>query len=539
MNRGTFLARSFSALAALWGVGWGVRSWTKPVALQSGRLVGANHGVGHLLRTGKIPAFQKMTHLKCRVVVVGGGVAGLAAARKLQQNGVEEVLVLELENRVGGNAAFGQNQTGVYPWGAHYLPIANLANVELIEFLQQCGTILGFDQHQLPIYNEYHLCQSPQERLFLKGRWQEGLVPQYGLTEPDKAQINQFLAKIQSFRQAKGRDNRWAFEIPLAESSRDETFWQLDKLSMLQWLDEAGFTSPYLRWYVSYCCRDDYGTDLADTSAYAGIHYFAARRGIAANAEANAVLTWPEGNGFLVKNLAQQATVLTGKLVYGVDFEKDKVVVKAYDWQKKEGLILEAQQVIVAVPPFVAKRFLKMPEAANYPAEGFWHVPWVVANLTIDPKKLELGGTLAWDNVFYGAKSLGYINANHQKTERHFSDTVLTYYRPLSEYPPVEARKQAYTKTHDLWAEEILAEMAQVHPTIREALQRIDVQVWGHGMAAPTTGFLTSASRQQASQSMQQRVHFAHTDLSGISIFEEAFYHGNRAAEKVLNLINI
>ncbi len=29
-------------------------------------------------------------------------------------------------------------------------------------------------------------------------------------------------------------------------------------------------------------------------------------------------------------------------------------------------------------------------------------------------------------------------------------------------------------------------------------------------------------------------MHFAHSDLSGVALFEEAFYHGLRAAEEVL-----
>jgi len=28
--------------------------------------------------------------------------------------------------------------------------------------------------------------------------------------------------------------------------------------------------------------------------------------------------------------------------------------------------------------------------------------------------------------------------------------------------------------------------------------------------------------------------HFAHSDLSGVALFEEAFYHGLRAAEEIL-----
>jgi hypothetical protein len=32
-------------------------------------------------------------------------------------------------------------------------------------------------------------------------------------------------------------------------------------------------------------------------------------------------------------------------------------------------------------------------------------------------------------------------------------------------------------------------------------------------------------------------VHFANTDLSGVALFEEAFYHGLRAADEVLSKV--
>jgi hypothetical protein len=43
------------------------------------------------------------------------------------------------------------------------------------------------------------------------------------------------------------------------------------------------------------------------------------------------------------------------------------------------------------------------------------------------------------------------------------------------------------------------------------------------------------AARQQAAQPwLAGRVHLAHTDLSGVSVFEEAFHQGLRAAQAVL-----
>jgi hypothetical protein len=52
-------------------------------------------------------------------------------------------------------------------------------------------------------------------------------------------------------------------------------------------------------------------------------------------------------------------------------------------------------------------------------------------------------------------------------------------------------------------------------------------------MVRPTKGFVTGRARAEAALPLG-RIHFAHSDLSGISIFEEAQYHGVRAARAAL-----
>lgn len=37
-----------------------------------------------------------------KIVIIGAGVAGIAAARKLLERGFRNILVLEAENRIGG-----------------------------------------------------------------------------------------------------------------------------------------------------------------------------------------------------------------------------------------------------------------------------------------------------------------------------------------------------------------------------------------------------------------------------------------------------
>jgi hypothetical protein len=57
---------------------------------------------------------------------------------------------------------------------------------------------------------------------------------------------------------------------------------------------------------------------------------------------------------------------------------------------------------------------------------------------------------------------------------------------------------------------------------------------WGHAMIRPRPGFIWSGARIQA-QLPFRGIHFAHTDLSGIALFEEALDHGVRAAQEVLH----
>ena len=43
-----------------------------------------------------------MKDIKCCVVVVGAGPAGMAAAISAKKNGAEKVIIIERENRTGG-----------------------------------------------------------------------------------------------------------------------------------------------------------------------------------------------------------------------------------------------------------------------------------------------------------------------------------------------------------------------------------------------------------------------------------------------------
>jgi len=149
---------------------------------------------------------------------------------------------------------------------------------------------------------------------------------------------------------------------------------------------------------------------------------------------------------------------------------------------------------------------------------------------------VERGASLAWDNVFYESESLGYVVATHQGLQRVPRETVLTHYWPLDRQPPREARQTALARSHESWCGQIVAELQSVHPGIEAHITQLDVWLWGHGMVRPVPGFLWGETRRRMREPLG-RIRFAHSDMSGISIFEEAFTRGVQAARDLLRSI--
>lgn len=500
-----------------------------------GSIVGASAAIGHMLRD---KAFEAPTLFEeKKVVIVGGGISGLSAAMHLSKAGVDDVVLLELEAHTGGNAASGSNEYSKFPYGAHYVPIPNNELKDYTAFLEEAGVITGYE-NELPIYNELYLCHDPEDRLYINGKWQEGIVPNYGLSKDARQQFARFFEKMAALRVAKGADGKDAFAIPVDTSSKDPIYTRLDTIAFKQWLEQEGFNAKELLWYANYCTLDDFGTTIELISAWAGIHYFAARKGKAANAHYDDVLTWEQGNGFLAEQLRNrtQAEIRTNSLVISLEEVNGKVELSYFDVQQQKVLALRCDQCIVAAPQFVNARMLSRtdPERVGLVKSHMEYSPWIVANLKVKAGLEERNGVdLSWDNVLYEGNGLGYVDAGHQKISLSQPVKNLTYYKPLKGNSNAEARKAALAKQHPEWVAEVLSDLVKVHPNLEQQLLQMDIALWGHAMIQPLPGWIWGDTRKKLQQSIGDTIHFAHTDIAGISIFEEAFYQGLNAAEQV------
>lgn len=438
------------------------------------------------------------------VVVVGGGIAGLSAAWQMQRHGFGDFVVLEMEDEAGGNARAGVNDVSAFPWAAHYVPVPGPQATLARELFADLGVLRD------DVWDERHLCFSPHERLFFGGTWHEGLESA-ALGPVERAEMARFFERVGELRES------GEFTIPSALGRRASS---LDSVSMAAWMEREGFRSPSVRWYADYGCRDDYGAPLADTSAWAGLHYFAARE-----PQETGPLTWPEGNAWIVRQLLERMgdRVVTGAMVHRVERSGSGVRVLAGDTE------YQADAVVWAAPSFLAQRLVE-----GAPRVDFTYSPWLVANLTLDRvPESGFGAELAWDNVLLDSPSLGYVDATHQSLRTHKERTVWTYYWALTDRSPGDARRLLLSRSWRDWTEAILADLSRAHPDLRRCLRRVDVMRQGHAMIRPTPGFLSSPARQ-ALAAADGPVFYAHSDLSGLSLFEEAQYHGVAAADRVL-----
>jgi phytoene dehydrogenase-like protein len=437
---------------------------------------------------------------------VGGGISGLSAAWQLERRGFRDFALLELERETGGNSRGGENAVSRYPWAAHYVPVPGPRATLVRELFTELG-VLGADG-----WDERTLCFAPQERLFVHGEWQPGIDAELSGSRTGRDELRRFEALVAEQR-ASGE-----FTIPSALGAHPGA--ALDRLSFESWLQQHRLDSPAMRWFAEYATRDDYGSRARDTSAWAGVHYFASR-----DVQEEGQLTWPEGNSWIARRLTAKLAphIVTGAPVH-------RILSDGTGWRVRWGDDeIRCEQVIFAAPTFLAPYVI---EGTRPP--GFVYSPWLVANLTLDRWPEERGVPPAWDNVLRGGAGLGYVVATHQSLRARDSEsTVWTYYHALADGDPGVERRRLLAAGWDEWVERIVKELEVAHPNIRRCVTRVDMMRFGHAMARPTVGFLDADARTRKDW-VPPGIHLANSDLSGLSLFEEAQHRGVAAADEVL-----
>lgn len=493
------------------------RAGTRPV------FVGPAVERGHQLRE---PYSPSAIHRKqaIPVAIIGGGISGMSAGWYLQKRGMTDFRLFELEDRVGGNAQWGENRIGRYPWGAHYLPTPGPEAIWVRELLAEIGI------YRNGRFSEEALVHEADERLFIYGHWQPGLVPLMAARESDRQQIDLFFRTMAAFSTARGRDGRRAFTIPLALSSADPKYVRYDSMTAAACLEQLGITSQRLLWYIDYVLRDEYGSNRYNTSAWALLHYFSAR-----NDSHN--LVWPEGNGFIAEYLRQKlgGTIQPATALRLIGKEARHYLLHFFNHATQQAETWRAEKIIFAAPKFILPWvYPALRTDLKAETKALVYSPWLTVNLLVnhfgenDP---------AWDNVVFGSKSLGYVVAQHQLAGKLPHARTLTFFHAFDADDTLQSRRRLLQMTEREALQMALDDIGLAHPRVADFVESAGIYRWAHAMIRPTPGFL-GRTRRGLLEKPDKNFYCAHSDLSGMSNFEEAQYRGVVAAQRVLGEIS-
>ena len=491
---------------------------------------------GHFLRDRHpLPAPSKF--LDTDVVILGSGIAGLTAAWKMNKEGMQNFKMITGPQQFG-NAAGGQFDDLTYPTGAHYLPVPSTEAFHVREILADLGIIVKNPQTERPYYDERYLLHAPEERLLRQDRWQEGVIPTEGLATSEIDEQHRFFIEMERLRQLRDATGQRIFAIPSAHSSLDPEWLALDQLTFKAWLDKNNYRAASLHWYLNYCCRDDFGARYDQVSAWAGLHYFCSRTGKAENAENGAWLTWPGGLQPLARAM-DQASGSRGinGTVYQLTTTSDGV--EAHCFELIDGLpktfVVRARKAICAMPLQVAARVVEnMHDFGFDPARHMpSYSPWLVANFLMKEFPRELPDMpLSWDNVVFDEPGLGYVVSTHQDIRvAPPQKSVFTSYVALSDQTPEQARKWLDQASPAALLKLASADLKAAYGwKFATCVERVEITLRGHAMAIPRPHFRANAGLK-ALRELDSSILFAHSDLSGFSVFEEAAWWGYRAAQ--------
>lgn len=495
--------------------------------------------LGHTLRNASVNLPANIPKVHTNIAIIGSGVAALSAAWQLSRHGVYDYVLLEGPEYNGNNR--GEKQYGVpYPTGAHYLPLPSAESTHI----QQLLTDLQLYQNEH--YQEQALLQIPNERLFYQHYWQDRLLPRQ---DQDSERFFRF---VHHTSDQLGKDGKRLFAIPLVSSSNDMQWRQLERITFAEWLQQQNYTSTTLLWYLDYCCRDDYGQGINQVSAWAGLHYFCARGN--QQSEHGSILTWPDGLNELSQQMRQfcqlkpaagwqNATKLRSQpLALNASAisisEHDRGVRILMQTARGQFYWLECTYAVCAMPLYIATYVVKniqqygFDPAVHLPA----YAPWIVGNFLLQGLPPETpAAPLSWDNVLYQGQGLGYVVATHQQIRQCPPQyTSFTTYTALNHDTPANVRRWMLSASPADIYTQVAAELETIYGVkLRSRILQARLTLRGHAMAVPQPGYLSNAGLI-ALRSHSGRLQFAHSDLSGFSIFEEACYWGKQAAQSIL-----
>jgi protoporphyrinogen oxidase len=509
----------------------GGKTETEPDPLPPGKDAGDANTICHQVRDGKMWEIPAVAGDLYDCVIIGGGLAGLCTAYRLQKLGITNLLILEKEDPAGGYARL--DGPAASPWGQASAYTVFPYNDNLIELYTDLGVVTGLDADELPILDDKFVLKEPVNNSYIGGKWYAepwdkgiGGLP---YTDQVKADLEAFRDDMIYWYEYADPMGNYAFDTPTDASTEEAEVRALDDITFAEYIAQKGWGTEVTDFYRPYC-RSAFGSEPETLSCWAALNFF--------GSEFQPSMSQPGGNAHLALKLAEivgAASIQTGCFVLRAKNEGAEVHVS---YLKGEAVqTIRAKTAVYAGPRYLAKYVLPdLVAAGRDEAKDFQYTPYLVAAVHVEKTPADLG----YDNWI-------------QDEETLFTDIIVADWSGLADpagasldrantlslYCPLIGdgkRAELLSKPFEEYEQQILDDLEKVLPGVRDTVTGVDIYRWGHAMLAPGKGFMFSASRV-GSQLPEGLISFANHDVDGLPAFENAVGAAFRAADEVLAVV--
>ena len=447
---------------------------------------GEDNRICHQVRDGKVFSRPPVSS-RHDVVIIGGGISGLAAAHRLPSL---DFLLLEKEPHWGGNAYLMEFEGTPYATGSAFLAKSEPA----YGFAREIGL------EPLPI--------NDSDSTILKGEW----VPDTWRSGLDKLPYP--IAVREAFK--KFRKELLAIDFEKRE----------EELSRVPFSDFIkGYPDKIKQWWDNYG-PSNWGAASDETAASVALDDFQEMAG----ENGNDYYTWPGGLGAVTKKLSEMlqqkfsSQMRLAATTVAVVQEKEEVHVTYMEGAELK--TVAAKAVIMATPKFITRRLVDgLPAKQSEAMRQIRYIPYAVVNLIFDKPVFNKGyDTWCPGNRFSDFIVADWVVRNHPGYKQKYN--ILSCYTPLREEERALLLTEASARQV---AAQVLHDFQQLFPGSN--VDPIEVHLYrrGHPLYMSTPGLFTEV--QPLVRQPVDRIFFANTDSQGP---ESTISGGLLAAERTV-----
>ncbi len=451
--------------------------------------------VPHAIRDGQQFSIPEPSLYK-EIVIVGGGISGLTALKHLTDY---DVLLIEKENKVGGNSRRRQANGIDYPLGAilnqgPIAPFTEFFDELAIPFQKLNGTHLNYFINGQTVPNP------------LDEGWQ-----QLPLSASERRSFHRLAKELMEL--ADPVDG-----IFFPRTDNKQSIKELDRLTFKQYLASNNY-SPAAQHFMNLMLSSRLGENGDNVSAWIALYILSTLK--------QPAYTLPGGHGAISEILRNDClvrksdSIKTAFTVINVENKpNDKVWVTGV-FPDDSLQTIAADCVVMATPKVYAKHAVQgLIEARPKLYDQFNYNAYLVAQIELNHRIAPAFETVSASHFSRFIVSADWLPNNRSPN----GSGHLTVYVP---YPGVAGRFSLYEAYVPHLAQTIINDLHEILPETKGVMNSVYLHRWGHPMVSCAPGMDTLCDN--AKQPFG-RIVFAHSDSFGISGLYSAVWSGMEAS---------